>query len=100
MRRLSSTSRYVNVVAAGVTDVSGTQRYAFELREPVDKSSLGDDFVVVTTLEGDQLDALADRHLGDARLWWVLADLNRDVLEDALRLEPNTRLVVPTSWTA
>ncbi|HRT96273.1 MAG TPA: hypothetical protein P5532_17760 [Planctomycetota bacterium] len=29
-----------------------------------------------TVVEGDRLDLLAYRYLGDARLWWVIADYN------------------------
>ena len=29
-----------------------------------------------TVVEGDRLDLLAHRYLGDARLWWVIADYN------------------------
>jgi len=27
-------------------------------------------------VEGDRLDLLAHRYLGDARLWWILGDYN------------------------
>ena len=57
-------------------------RYVPELREPLTRESIGDDYRIYYTIEGDQLDALAFRYLGDSRLWWVLADLNRDVLAD------------------
>ena len=30
-----------------------------------------------TVVEGDRLDLLADRFLGRAQLWWVLADFNQ-----------------------
>jgi len=46
--------------------------------------------------QGDRLDQLAFDLLGDSRLWWVLVDLNREVLHDTLFLTPGTRITIPT----
>ena len=49
-----------------------------------------------TTHAGDRLDQLAFDLLGDSRLWWVLADLNRALIPDSLFLTPGITLTIPT----
>ena len=46
--------------------------------------------VVVT--DGDRRDLLADRHLGDAAMWWLLADANGAVDPRELTRRPGRRL--------
>ena len=47
-----------------------------------------------TVAEGDRIEVLAHRYLGDARLWWVIADYND--LFWPLDLEVGTKLRVPS----
>lgn len=42
--------------------------------------------------EGDRIDLIAADHYGDARLWWVIADLNGDRFKDPLDIPPGTLL--------
>lgn len=44
-------------------------------------------------VQGDRIDRLAFRILGDSRLWWVLADMNPTT--DPIFLLPGEVLVVP-----
>lgn len=52
-----------------------------------------DQVVEYTVTQGDRIDVLAYRHLGDSRLWWAIADLNPGV--DPLRLRGGETLWLP-----
>ena len=45
-------------------------------------------------VEGDRIDLLAHRYLGDARLWWIICDYN-DIFFP-LELQPGTDLRIPS----
>lgn len=47
-----------------------------------------------TVVEGDRIDLLAHRYLGDARLWWIICDYN-DIFFP-LELTPGTDLRIPS----
>jgi nucleoid-associated protein YgaU len=47
-----------------------------------------------TVIEGDRIDLLAHRYLGDARLWWIICDYN-DIFFP-LELQPGTDLRIPS----
>lgn len=44
-------------------------------RQRIDASPRSDD-VFHTVVEGDRMDLIAYRYLGDAKLWWVICDYN------------------------
>ena len=46
-------------------------------------------------LEGDRLDLLAHRYLGDPELYWRICDANRALRPEELTAEPGRRLVIP-----
>ena len=48
-----------------------------------------------TVVQGDRIDVLAAQLLGDSRFWWILADLNREVISDTHILEPGSILQIP-----
>ena len=56
----------------------------------VEAAGLTVDYEVI---QGDRIDNLAFNHLGDSRLWWVIADLNPDI--DPMRLVGGTTLKLP-----
>ena len=97
LRRRIPVSRYATVVASSVTHTDGSTRLAYDLRRMLDKDALaGTEFNVVVLQGGAQLDWVAWRYLGDSRLWWVVADLNRDVIDrDTLIIPAGTELIVP-----
>jgi hypothetical protein len=47
-----------------------------------------------TVIEGDRIDLLAHRYLGDVRLWWIICDYN-DIFFP-LELPPGTDLRIPS----
>lgn len=53
-------------------------------------------FSYYTVKEGDRIDVLAQRFLGDAELWWVIADCNPQWLYYD-NLPPNTILRIPNA---
>lgn len=46
--------------------------------------------------QNDRIDQLAFDLLGDTRLWWVLADVNRDVITDPHKLPAGQSIEVPS----
>jgi len=62
-------------------------------RQRIDTTPRHDDqFHSVT--DGDRLDLIAHRYLGDARLWWIIADYND--LFCPLELETDAVLRIPS----
>ncbi len=62
-------------------------------RQRIDATPRYDDrFHTVT--EGERLDIIAHRYLGDAKLWWIICDYND--LFFPLDLEPGTVLRIPS----
>lgn len=66
---------------------------SFGTRQRIDATPRFDDrFHTVT--DGERLDIIAHRHLGDAKLWWIICDYN-DIFFP-LDLEPGTVLRIPS----
>lgn len=63
-------SRY----ATCILYVDGDQEF-IGTRQQIDASPRSDD-VFHTVVEGDRIDLIAYRYLGDAKLWWVICDYN------------------------
>ena len=62
-------------------------------RQRIDATPRYDDrFHTVT--DGERLDIIAHRYLGDAKLWWIICDYNDLFLP--LELEPGTVLRIPS----
>ena len=49
---------------------------------------------VYKTKEGDRLDQIAGKKLGDSKLWWILATLSG--IGWSLQVPPGTRILIPT----
>ena len=81
-------SRYATSILflAGGTETLGS-------RTPIATEPRPDD-LFHTVVEGDRLDLLAERHLGRAELWWVLADFNE--IRWPLKLETGSVLRSPS----
>lgn len=47
--------------------------------------------------ELDRLDLIAFEYLGDSRLWWVIADLNFDLIKDTQILHPGVKIRLPNA---
>lgn len=68
-------SRYQSADMAAVADVTGV--YHVTVFRTLPDVPPGLDLALVR--EGLRLDTLADRLLGDAELWWQIADLNPEI---------------------
>lgn len=68
----------------------------FDLRQPIDVMERPDD-IFHTVQEGDRIDILAKKYLGNKKYWWVIADYNN--LEFPLDLEVGTVLRIPSIQT-
>ena len=81
-------SRYARCVL--YRDSDGT---SLGMRQRIDATPRHDDRLH-TVVEGDRLDLLAYRYLGDARLWWIICDYND--LFFPLALDPGLALRIPS----
>lgn len=87
-------SRYENASVAPVAGTDGVVRRTITDAHVLPVQAF--QFSYYTVKEGDRIDILAQRFLGDAELWWVLADYNPQWLYyDAI--PANTILRVPSA---
>jgi nucleoid-associated protein YgaU len=86
-------SRYEGVEYTGVRDHAGNVRRTLHDRRPLAPDALRDGAVVHTVQAGEELDLLAFRYGGKARLWWLIADVNG--IDFPFDIEPGTRLLIP-----
>ena len=90
---LPATSRYQGIDIATSTTPSGDEVRWFRRRfvPPPERLATSHDHIVVA---GERLDIIANEELGDAELWWRLADANRAMRPSDLTAEPGTTLHV------
>lgn len=88
---MSATSPFANAVVYR-DPVTGARLHG--LRAPLSLAPADDDGVHVWR-EGDCLEAVAELRLGDAALWWILADVNEVV--DPFVIVVGTRLRLPSA---
>lgn len=56
------------------------------------------DDIYVTTTAGDRLDLLANQFYKDVRLWWVIANANRDIIQrDSFMLKSGLQIRIPSN---
>lgn len=87
---ITADSRYSTSTITTVQTASGT-------RQTVITPGLSERTIAYTNYlvrDGERIDQLADRFLGVAKLWWVIADANPEI-HDWLRLPPGTLLRIP-----
>jgi len=71
----------------------GREVYTSKILPKIPKSD-NDMYVAVQT--GDRLDSIAKEHLGDASLWWMIADAN-NIHDAPFSLEDGTVLRIPSN---
>lgn len=87
-------SRYENTTVQPVAGPDGIVRQT--IIDAHDLPVQAFEFSYYTVKDGDRIDILAQRFLGDAELWWVLADYNPQWLYYD-NLPANTILRVPNA---
>jgi len=73
---------------------SGRDRRFLFTRRQFTLDDIGTRHTVHSIQLGDRLDTLADKFGGDARKWWLIADIN-DIVGFPLDLEPGVQLIIP-----
>lgn len=64
---------------------------------PVEASDIeSDNDITITFSDGDRLDALASKYLGDGRYWWAICLMNNIHLPLGNAVLPGTTLRIPT----
>lgn len=89
-----STSRYANGVKGQMADRHSTNYTTYVHR--VMPSTANIKFYLYTFVEGDRLDVIAGRFLGDENRWWEIMDYNPEV-HDPLHIAPGTVLRIPSA---
>lgn len=74
---ISATSRYQTATINTVEASDGTRQ---EMRVPFPRSRVAS-FTYYAVRAGDRVDTLSHYFLGDASLWWMLADVNPEILD-------------------
>ena len=70
------------------------KRYFRSIKYPPIPLSRRDKYV--RTTDGDRLDSLARIFYKDHRLWWVIANANRDIIRrDSFYLKPGLQIRIP-----
>ena len=90
-----SLSRYTRTNRIRAGTMQGTSRAASIIHLGIEKGTI--DYKEVVIEEGDRLDHIAAKHLGDGRLWWVIAAASR--IGWWLQVPPGTLLRIPTNMT-
>ena len=73
----------------------GTSRSHLIVHMGIENGSI--DYETIVSEEGDRLDHVAARKLGDGRLWWVIAAASR--IGWWLQVPPGTVLRIPTKMS-
>jgi len=93
------TSRYANVEPAQitVTDPDGQQRVIAYVRRRFIPDAAGTTLVQHTVIQGDRLDNISARYLGNPLQFWRIADANGALRPEELTDEPGRvlRIVLP-----
>ncbi len=84
------TSRYVEVAVLAYDSGDGTPRTPYLARRICPLPTRFETLFEVRTIDSDRRDLLAARHIGDAELWWRLADANGVIDPRALTESPGT----------
>lgn len=90
---MNEDSRYINDAIDVVTDSRGTHQV---VNVPTIPETRAYDFTYYLTDDSDTVDYLAHALLGDGALWWILADVNPEII-DWTNLPAGTILRIPAS---
>lgn len=86
-------SRYVD---GRVFKVWNAQKQQYDLTVFREWPKYAQSFFIYEWVENDRLDNLATRFLGEASQWWVIMDINPEVI-DPNSIKPGTQLRIPNA---
>lgn len=87
-------SRYARLETAQITLPDG-RTVAYKRRRFLPQGRTLPLLAAVTVIDGDRLDLIADRTLGNSLLFWHICDANDAMAPDELTAEPQRTLRVP-----
>ena len=74
------------------------KRYYQPIKYPNIPLSSNDIYILTTV--GDRLDSLANQFYNDVRLWWIIANVNPQIIKrDSYSLKPNLEVRIPSNIT-
>lgn len=91
---ITSNSRYANDTLSMVAGSDGKKRTTILIPNP---ESTQFSYTLHTVTGYDRLDTLANTYLGDASLWWQIADINPDVTIDWSMMPVGVTIRIPVT---
>lgn len=91
-------SRYYGAAIEGLTLPDGTP-VVYLARRIIPQPSLYTSTTTYVIADGDRLDSLAQRFLGDPALYWMICDADGAINPDDLTAQPGRKIVIPLAAT-
>jgi hypothetical protein len=91
---ITSNSRYVNDSLVMIEGSDGLLRTTIVLPEPTETQF---SFMLHVVTGYDRLDTLANTYLGDASLWWQIAEINTDTAIDWTVMPVGATIRIPVT---
>lgn len=86
-------SRYVD---GRILKVWNSQKQQYDLTVFREWPTYTQSYFIYEWVETDRLDNIATRFLGDASQWWVIMDINPEII-DPQSIAPGTQLRIPNA---
>lgn len=88
------TSRYYGFTVETLTRADG-EKVAYLQRRIIPQPDIYTNIINYTLVEGDRLDNLAAKYLGDPLLYWMICDANGAIDPDQLTAEVGSQIKIP-----
>ena len=72
------------------------RKYAYDLSVKREWPTYAVQYFIYEWVEGDRLDILANRFLGEPQFWWQILDINPEI-NDPLTILPGTQIRIPNA---
>lgn len=91
---ISQTSRYIGIEIAFLVTQDGKQ-INYLRRRFLPNLNVGSVFAMHTVIEGERLDIITSRYLGDPEMFWRVCDVNNSMLPEELTKKIGQKLRIP-----